>query len=322
MDTTSLTWRPLTRDDAQAAADLLNTMETVDRIGENYTAQDTLQELVDPYADLARASLAAFDGDVMVGYMKIRYKRHAAEVHRVVLDGGVHPGHRRRGIGAALVEAGVAAAKTLHALHHPALRLAIDVHKSGHIDGLAEVLAPRGFAPVRYFQRMERRLGTALPEPAIPGGLRIEPWSEDSDEDFRVTRNKAYADHWNPAPSPADNWRNKIANHTLRPEASFLLRDPANGTAAGMLVANHWKADAAVTGVRGVHFMAIGTIPAYRNQGVATALLGHALRAAAEHGFDRADADVDSASPEGVSGIFARAGFTAKRPYVRWALEI
>ncbi|WIX77213.1 GNAT family N-acetyltransferase [Amycolatopsis carbonis] len=302
MDTTSLTWRPLTRDDAQASADLLNAMEAVDRIGENYTAQDTLQELVDPYADLERASLAVFDGAVLAGYMKIRYKRFAQEVHRVFLDGGVHPDHRRRGIGGALVEAGVAAAKTLHALHHPGLRLAIDVHKAGHIAGLAELLAPRGFAPVRYFRRMEHPLGAALPEPVIPEGLRIEPWSEDNDEDFRVTRNKAYADTWNPAPLPAGNWKNKIANHTLRPEASFLLRDAADGTAAGMIVANHWEADAAVTGVRDVHFMAIGTSPAYRNRGVAGALIGHALRAAAGHGFDRASVNADSASLAGHPG--------------------
>src|SRR3954469_9757311 len=93
----SLTRRPLTRDDAQASADLLNALETVDRIGEHYTAEDTLTELVDPYADLERGSLAAFDGDAMVGYMKLRFKPSADEVHRVFLDGGVHPAHRRRG---------------------------------------------------------------------------------------------------------------------------------------------------------------------------------------------------------------------------------
>src|SRR6185436_12395769 len=109
-----------------------------------------------------------------------------------------------------------------------------------------------------------------------------------------VTRNKAYADSWGSAPSPVDNWKNKIANHTLRPEASFLLRDAADGTAVGVLVANHWEADAAVTGVRDVHFMVVGTIPAYRNRGVAGALIGHALRAAAEHGFDRASVNADS----------------------------
>ncbi|MGM1064178.1 GNAT family N-acetyltransferase [Saccharothrix sp. Mg75] len=185
----SLTWQPLTREDAKASADLLNAIEAVDKIGENYTEEDTLTELLDPYTDLERGSLAAFDGDVMVGYMKIRYKPSAEEVHRVFLDGGVHPDYRRRGVGTVLVEAGVAAAKVLHALHQPTLKLVVDVHKSEHIAGVPELLRSQGFAPVRYFQRMEHSLGDALGAVAIPDGLRVEPWSEQNDEDFRVTRN-------------------------------------------------------------------------------------------------------------------------------------
>jgi mycothiol synthase len=108
-ESTTLTWRPLTSEDAKASADLLNTMEIEDRIGENYEEEDTLQELVDPYADLERASLAAFAGDVMAGYMKATYKPSAEEIHRVVIDGGVHPDYRRQGVGTVLLEAGVAA---------------------------------------------------------------------------------------------------------------------------------------------------------------------------------------------------------------------
>ncbi|PSL56196.1 ribosomal protein S18 acetylase RimI-like enzyme [Saccharothrix carnea] len=318
----SLTWRPLTREDAEASADLLNAIETVDRIGENYTAEDTLQELVDPYADLARASLAAFDGDVMVGFMKVRHKPVAQDVHRVFLDGGVHPDHRRRGVGAALVDAGVAAAKVVHALHHPALKLVVDVHKAEHIAGLADLVRSRGFAPVRYFQRLEHPLGDALGDAAIPEGLRVEPWSARNDEDFRSVRNESYQDYWGAVPMPVDSWQNKITNQTFRPEVSFLLRDAADGAPVGVLVTLCWDADSAATGVRDAHFMLVGTVRAYRKRGVAGALVGHALRAAAEQGYDRASVSVDSASPSGASGIFARAGFTPTMRYVRWALEV
>ncbi|MFD0201697.1 MULTISPECIES: GNAT family N-acetyltransferase [Saccharothrix] len=318
----SLTWRPLTREDAQASADLLNAIEAVDRIGENYTAEDTLQELVDPYADLERASLAAFDGDRMVGYMKVRHKPVAHDVHRVFLDGGVHPDHRRRGVGAALVDAGVEAAKVVHTRHHPALKLVVDVHKAEHIEGLAELVRSRGFAPVRYFQRLEHPLGDALGDAVIPEGLRVEPWSERNDEDFRSVRNESYQDYWGAAPMPVDSWQNKITNQTFRPEASFLLRDAANGAPAGVLVTLCWDADTEATGIRDAHFMLVGTVRAYRERGVAGALVGHALRAAAEQGYDRASVSVDSASPSGASGIFTRAGFTPTMRYVRWALDV
>jgi mycothiol synthase len=310
------TWRPLTRDDAQASADLLNAIETVDRIGEHYTAEDTLTELVDPYADLERGSLAAFDGDTMIGFMKIRYKPSVDDVHRVFLDGGVHPAHRRRGVGTALVEAGVAAAKVLHARHHPESKLAVDVHRPEHIAGLAELMRSRGFAPARYFQRMEHPLGDVVPgdEP------RIEPWSAATDEDFRRVRNEAFEDVWGAGPMPADLWRNKITNQTFRPEVSFLLRD-VTGAPAGLLVTMSWDADTEATGIRDAHFMVVGTLREHRRRGVAGALLGHALRAAADQGYDQASLVVDSASPSGASGVFEKAGFVPKTRYVRWALE-
>ncbi|MER5262139.1 GNAT family N-acetyltransferase [Actinosynnema sp. NPDC002837] len=317
----SLTWRPLTREDAKASADLLNAIETVDRIGENYTEEDTLQELVDPYADLERASLAAFDGEVMVGYMKIRYQPVAEEVHRVFLDGGVHPGYRRRGIGAALVEAGVAAAKAVHGRHHPALKLVVDVHKVEHIAGVPELVRSRGFAPVRYYRYLEHPLGDAVPDAAIPEGLRVEPWSARNDEEFRSIRNESFRDRWGSAPMPVDAWRNKITNQTFRPEASFLVRDVASGAGVGMLVTMHWEADTVATGRRDARFMLVGTLREHRRRGVAGALIGHALRAVADQGYDRACASVDSADPSGASGIFERAGFTPTMRHVRWALE-
>jgi ribosomal protein S18 acetylase RimI-like enzyme len=318
---TSLTWRPLIAEDARPSADLLNAIEVVDKIGENYTEEDTLQELIDPHADLERASLAAFDGEVMAGYMKIRYKPLADVVHRVFLDGGVHPDYRRRGIGTALVEAGVEAAKVLHARHHPTLKLVVDVHKCEHIAGLAELVRSQGFAPVHYFQRMEHPLSDALAAAAIPDGLRVEPWSEQNDEDFRSTRNDAYQDYWGAAPMPADSWKNKITNQTFKPELSFALRDMANGAAAGILVTMCWEGDTVATGVRDAHFMVIGTRRDYRQRGVASALIGHALQTATDQGYNRASANVDAADPSGAFGIFEKAGFTAKMRYARWALE-
>ncbi|MFD8499070.1 GNAT family N-acetyltransferase [Amycolatopsis sp. NPDC059657] len=312
----SLTWRPLTIEDAKPAADLLNAIETVDKIGEHYTEADTLQELIDPYADLERASLAAFDGDVLVGYMKVRHKPSAEVVHRVFVDGGVHPGYRRRGIGTMLLEAGMAAAKVVHALHHPTRKLVIDVHKAEHIAGVPELVRSQGFAPVRYFQRMERPLGDALT--AIPSGL--EPWSARNDEEFRLVRNEAYQDCWGAAQMPADHWRNKITNQTFQPELSFLARD-TDGTPAGVLVTMSWEEDTAATGIRDAHFMVIGTRREHRNRGIAGALIRRALAAAAAQGYDRASLNVDSANASGGFGLFEKAGFTPTQRYVRWALE-
>lgn len=320
-ESTAVTWRPLITGDAKAAADLLNAMETVDKIGENFDEEDALQELTDPYADLERASLAAFDGDVMIGYMKATYKPSAEEVHRVVVDGGVHPDHRRQGIGAILLKAGLAAAKESHALHHPTLGLVVEARRGEHIAGVAELFRSQGFAPVRYDQHMEHPLGDAIHAASIPDGLRIEPWSEQNDEEFRLIHNEAFKDHGGSSPMPVDAWKNKITNHTFRPGVSFLLRDVANGAPAGMLMTMYWGADTVATGVRDAHFMLIGTVREYRKRGVASALIGHALRAAADQGYDRASLSVDSANPSGAFGVYEKAGFVPRRRFVRWVLK-
>ncbi|SEO49959.1 Acetyltransferase (GNAT) family protein [Amycolatopsis saalfeldensis] len=214
-----------------------------------------------------RASLAAFDGDVMVGYLKVRYQAFAEEVHRVLLDGGVHL----------------------------ALKPAVDIHKAEKIAGVAELLRSQGFAPIRYFQRMEHPLGELPVEASIPAGLRVEPWSEQNDEDFRWVRNESFKAGLGDAPMPADQWQNKITNQTFRPEVSFLLRD--------------------------AHFMVVGTLPRYRARGLAGTLIGHALRAATAQGYDRASASVESADRSAAPGVFERAGFTPTMRYVRWTLE-
>ncbi|BCJ75763.1 N-acetyltransferase [Catellatospora sp. IY07-71] len=321
-NSSSLSWRPLAVEDAKAAADLLNAMETVDGIGDYYTEEDTLQELVDPYAELERASLAAFDGDVMVGYMKANYQPGAEEVHQVYLDGGVHPAYRRRGIGTALLTAGVAAAKELHERYHPALKLVVDAKRGEHIPGVAELFRAHGFTPARYFQHLEHPLGDAVPGAAIPGGLRVEPWSEQNDDDFRTVRNESFQDHWGTAPMPVDSWRSNVTNHTFQPAVSFLLREVATGVPVGMLVTKSWEADTAATGIRDANFFIMRTLREHRSRGEARALVGHALRAAAAQGYSRASVRVDSASAAGAVGVYEEAGFTLKMRLVRWALEV
>lgn len=317
-DITSLTWRPLTPEDAQASADLINANEAVDRVGEFYTAQDTLQELISPYAELERASLGVFDGDVMVGFMKVVYRPAAQDVHRMMMDGNVLADYRRRGIGTALVESGLAAAKVVHAQFHPTLKLEIIVRKMEGVAGVAELMASQGFAPVTYDEYMTHPLGDAIPDVAIPDGLRIEPWSELNDEEFRMIRNESFADVGS-SPMPVDNWKNRMTDHALQPEVSFLVRNVADGAPVGMVLTKFWEGDVAVTGVRDLFFFAIGTLRDHRRRGVAGALLAHALRTAADQGFDSASMNVDSSA---ASGIYGKAGFAPKKRIVVWSREV
>ena len=142
-----------------------------------------------------------------------------------------------------------------------------------------------------------------------------------NDEEFRMLRNESFQDHWGSPPMTADSWANRITNRTFQPEISFLVRDVANGAPAGMLVTLSWEADTVATGVRDAYFMLIGTLRDYRKRGIASALIGYALRAAADQGYDRASLTVDSENASGAFGIYEKAGFTPTKRSARWTIE-
>jgi mycothiol synthase len=320
-DQASVTWRPLATSDAKAWAALLNAIEAEDKVGENYNEQDALEELQDPILDFERGTLAAFDGDVMVGYSLTTHKPLAETEHRVFVQGGVDPAYRRHGIGTRLLHAGMASAKDLHARHHPQLTLHIDVETGEHNSGAAALYRACGMAPVRWYQHMRHPLGDEIPETVLPAGLALEPYGPETDAEFHAIRNEAFLDHWGMSPLTDQGWRQGVVNSTFRPELSFLLRDEATGTAAGMLVTNYWEVDTLATGIRDAYIGLIGTRRAYRKRGVASALVAHTLRTAAEQGYGRASLGVDAGSPTGAVGLYEKLGFVAVELNVRYSVE-
>ncbi|WP_219420193.1 GNAT family N-acetyltransferase, partial [Pseudonocardia nigra] len=94
--------RPMRADDAARWAELLAAAEEVDRRGENYDAQDCADELADPEVDLERNSCIVLDGERPVAY-QVLHLREGVEGRRLFAEGTVHPAHRRRGIGSALL---------------------------------------------------------------------------------------------------------------------------------------------------------------------------------------------------------------------------
>lgn len=316
-----LSWRPLLVSDAEYVAELFNTAEAADGGEEFYDTEDMAEELSYPGIDLPRASIGVFDGDLLVGYLTALVKPLATDEHRVLVEGTVRPAYRGRGIGTRLLQEGIVLARQAHQRVHPNLKLTIDVQRQDTVADARKVYESLGFRPVRYYQLMRHPLGAAIKDVPVPDGLRLEPWSAENDADFHLIRNEAFKDHWGSVPVTAEQWESRYRNRNMRPETSFLVRDAADGTPAGMLLAFSWDADTEVTGVRDAHFMLIGTMRAYRRRGVAGALISHALRAAEEHGYDRASLGVDAANPTGAFGVYENAGFVPYQRHVRWALD-
>ncbi|WP_448317500.1 GNAT family N-acetyltransferase [Streptomyces sp. CO7] len=316
-----LTSRPIVPTDAAALSALLNAIEVVDVFGEYYSEEDAAEQINAPLLDLERGTVGLFDGDLMIGYSSAAHQPRAENVHRVILSGGVHPDHRRRGLGAGLLAAGIACAKTLHTLHHPGLPLAVDVRNNARNAGALACYRAAGMTRSGSSSHLRHPLGAGIADVPVPDGHTVEAWTAGNDADFSLANDEAFLEsRGGGVPMPAKRWRELLGWQAFRPDLSFLLRD-STGAAAGMLLVFSWDADTEATGVREAQILRIGTRPGHRGRGVASALLGHALRSARDAGFDRAGLDVDDDELAKAGRLFERAGFAVARTEVVHTLE-
>jgi mycothiol synthase len=312
-----LRWRAIGTADAPAWCELLAAVEAADRTGEHYDVDDVLEELTDPDLDAERDTVAAYDGARMVAYGLVRGGGgEGTGVDRQHVEGCVHPGYRRTGLGTEVLRRGVERARERRGQHLPG-ELLTRVHDAN--EGAAALFTTHGFEAVRWFYDMHRDLARA-PEPiTIPDGLRLvgdldATRNPELDEAVRLAHNEAFTDHWGSQPRNAASWRQWFTgSRWYRPRLSFALLD--GDEVAGYALSYEYEADYAATGVREAWIGQLGTRRRWRGRGVATALLRQAMRAYAEAGFERAALGVDTANPTGALGLYQRVGFT---PSARW----
>ena len=314
-----LRWRGLTADDVPAWAALLAAVEAVDRTGENFDVDDLLEELADPNLDMAQDTVAAFDDDgVMVAYGLVRSAELVGESDRYDLEGCVHPDHRGRGLGRAVLDRNADRAARLHRRRHPDLsgEAFLRLH-DGNADAVALARAA-GMEPVRYWYDMARDL-TVPPEPApLADGLRVIGYDAELDDAVRVARNETFADHWGCVERTESDWRQWFTgSRAFRPAISLLALD--GDEIAGFLLSYVYDADVVVSGVSEAWIGQIGTRRPWRGRGVASALLTRALVVYAAAGHQRAALGVDTGNPTGALGLYERAGFTPTECWTSYA---
>jgi mycothiol synthase len=316
-------WRPVAAADVTAMAVLLADIERADQYGWHLDADFLARWVADPMIDLARGSTAAFDGDRMVATGVLVARVEADPVHAMHYEGGVHPGYRGRGLGAALLGWAVRAAAPLHADRFPGQPLTVQCQFPASDSAAAELFAQYGFTPARYFRKMARDLDSDdLPPVRVPGGFEIVPYRADLDEPMRVAKNEAFRDHWDVTPATPEAWRSQFTGPEFRPALSPLAVSAATGQVVGLIVTHESAAETAATGRRDAHLNNVGTLREARGRGVATALIATTLRAAREHGYATASLGVDAENPTGALGVYEKSGFAVVDTWVTYARSI
>ena len=299
MDAGNYTWRWLTADDTPAWSDLLSAIAKVDGTDEVIGADDLAEELDDPGIEIQRDTFAVTGGDgTLVAYGTVHQPVERADgMVRARFNGGVHPEHRRRGIGTELL-------RRIEARVGELGRAAFPEHELRPVVGTGtpagEALLERhGYAAVRYFHAMSRPLDApigAVAEDAVP-------FSPDYDEAVRLAHIDAFSGHWDFAAPEQDRWQHWFTTpRALRPRCSPIAvgRD---GTVDGYVLGYEW-----VPGE--IYFGIIGVRERARGRGLGAGLVNRALAAARDAGLTTAKLDVDSENASGAGRLYENAGFT------------
>nr|WP_269449726.1 GNAT family N-acetyltransferase [Auraticoccus cholistanensis] len=275
------------------------------------------EELEEPGFDPARDSLAVWAGDQLVGYGQLRVAL-ALDVEgrvRCSLGGGVHPEHRGRGLGRALMEKMERRADELAAERHPGRPWFFRADGGvSEADPVRRLLEHRGYRPVRWFNEMERPLDGPLPEVPVPDGVRLVRPDDELCEPVRAAHNRAFLDHWGSTEQTAETWAQHWRSRTSRLDCSTVVLGARDEVLAYVLCAQ-WVE-------RELYVNLVGTVPEARGRGLARAALAGTMAVAAASGrYDVIQLGVDSANPTGATRLYDSLGFTVDRTVPSYRLD-
>lgn len=317
--------RPLTTEDIPAWARLLAAAEAVDHTGEHYNEADLVEEMANPDLDLEHDLVGAFRGDELVGYYCVYPRTADDEVHKVGLEGTVHPDLRGQGIGSLLARAMRERALTVHRDRHPDRQGLLMLSGLSANSAQGQLLADVGLAPHRWSFTMRADLGRELAAPPpVPDDLELTRYDASLDAAMHAAHNAAFVDHPDWTPWSESMWRHWVSDsRSFRPEMSFLLVDRARpDVAVAYVQTSEFDAHQAQTGRREAYVGKVGTRREHRGRGLASLLLAHALQEYRTAGYDEAALDVDSENPTGALGVYRRAGFEVESRWTDYALTV
>jgi mycothiol synthase len=292
------TQRPLRAEDAPSWSALTKAISTADGTDEEFSADDLAEELTDPSCDVERDTFAVVTPDDTVAAF--------AQVHQPVqrleggirarFVGGVHPEHRRRGLGSGLLRRVEVRVGELGSEMFPGCEVR---PMTGAVPAFGPFLESRGYAATRWFHSMSRALGDVG---ELASDSRVRGYDPALDEQVRLAHLDAFAGHWDFAPPSVQRWRFWCTGaRPFRAECSAIVVAD-DETVDGYILAYSYVPDE-------IYFGQIGVRERARNTGLGRALVHRALTLAAQAGYREAKLDVDSANATGAGRLYENAGF-------------
>jgi ribosomal protein S18 acetylase RimI-like enzyme len=279
--------------DAEAVAQLIRAFE-VDVDGE---AETTAHEVAAGWRDLELPRdgwVVESDDGHLAGHATLARRGDVLEA-----DGYVHPVHRGRGLGGLLVDLTEHAAEGVDGF--TSIRNGVSMRDPAAL----ELMAGRGYVPVRYFWSMGIVVESP-PPPATPAGLTVDTVAADEWHDFHAVIERTFACHWEHVPEPYDRWLDRTQAH---PDYDPTLWFAARREGRMIGAARCGRRDGAG------YVSDLGVLPEFRGRGVGRALLVHAMRAFWDRDMPDVRLHVDTANPTGATALYTGVGMRALAEY-------
>ena len=313
-------WRRGTRDDAPAITRLFEAMSRRDHPDWSESLEEVLEQFGHSWIDLEHDSALAVDDDgAPVAWGLVVETPEPESIVRVILSGGVHPEHRGRGLGRRLLEWQRARAEQRLSRSDSILPAWVLAYAPERTPEHGRLLEHAGFRAARYFTSLNAVLARAELDRPLPDGVRVEPFTPQRDEQLRLAKNAAFADHWGSQPATVEGWASMLALPSVRRDLSRIavVGDEVVGFVLVEINEDDWERQ----GYTGAYIGLVGTRREWRGRGLASALLADSMRAMRDAGLERAVLDVDTENPTGALGVYERLGFVATTRDAAYRIE-
>jgi ribosomal protein S18 acetylase RimI-like enzyme len=315
-------FRPLRDTDYDALAALLNEGSIADGRAQHQVGEELREEFESTPVDLSSATLAAWQGDRLVGAAYLMHLPSTVREQRCYVVGTVHPDRRGAGIGRRLLGWGLERGTDLLQASPSDLPKYLRVDTSRANSSALRLYERLDLRPIRYFADLRADLSEPTPTrrttiAAAAAAFRIVPWDLARNEEARLVKNAAFMDHWGSTPTPPEWWATRTSGFGSRPDWSYFAVDNDDNI-IGHLITHRFDNDDEVLGAKYAWVDNVGTLAEWRGLGVATQLIATALAKYREAGMQFAALGVDSDNPTGAYRLYESLGFRPWREFVTY----
>ncbi len=218
---------------------------------------------------------------------------------------------RRRGIGRALLHAQQDRLRAIAAGHPNDVGHSFQAWLFDGQVGAEALLHADGYAPIRWFAEMDRRLDLPIPARALPDGLEVRPVAAADHHRIFDAEADAFKDHWGQREWIESDFDRTFGDPNL--DTTLWRVAWAGDQVAGVIVNSVPAAENETLGMNRGWLDRISVRRPWRKRGVASALIVSSLEAFRERGLDTAALGVDADNPTGAFRLYESLGFAPVR---------